>query len=392
MIEFGQTINQTKGKSPMSSIAKTIGVDLAKQVFSICELDGVGRVRQRRDLQRGAFAAWLVQLPAGTVVAMEACSGAHHWARRCLAHGLTPKLMAAQFVQPFRKSQTNKNDHNDAEAIATAARQGNMRFVSIKSQGQQARLSWHRVREGYKTESLAINNRLRGLLAEFGVVVAQGDAALSRALNDASILSALPVMLIEALTQLREHWQQVRERLSQCDKRIGEHAQADVRSVRAQQILGVGPLTADAVVATVGDGDEFHNGRQLSAWLGLTPMQHSSGGKSRLGSISCRGDSYLRTLLIQGARSRVQRAKAITLDKATAEQRWIKGLSSRMPFGKVLVAIANKHARQLWAMLSRKEDYDPEAWLRHPMVQRAAKKDAALLDEVLMNDEALMNA
>jgi transposase len=142
----------------------------------------------------------------------------------------------------------------------------------------------------------------------------------------------------------------------------------------------------------VGDGDEFHNGRQLSAWLGLTPMQHSSGGKSRLGSISCRGDSYLRTLLIQGARSSVQRAKAITLDKATAEQRWIKELSSRMPFGKVLVAIANKHARQLWAMLSRNEDYDPEAWLRHPMVQRAAKKDAALLDEMLMSDEALMSA
>jgi transposase len=376
----------------MSSIAKTIGVDLAKQVFTICELDGSGRVRQRRDLQRSAFCAWLVQLPAGTVVAMEACSGAHHWARRCLAHGLIPKLMAAQFVQPFRKSQTNKNDHNDAEAIATAARQGNMRFVSVKSEAQQARLSWHRVREGYKVESLAIGNRLRGLLAEFGVVIAQGDAALNRVLNDAALLSALPLMLRQALSSLSVHWQQVRERLSECDQRIAEHGKADVRSVRAQQILGVGPLTADAVVATVGDGQDFASGRQLSAWLGLTPMQHSSGGKSRLGSISCRGDSYVRTLLIQGARSSVQRAKAIVLEKATAEQRWIKDLSSRMAFGKVLVAIANKHARQLWAMLSRQEDYDPEAWLRHSMVQRAAKRDATLRDEALMDDERLMIA
>jgi transposase len=376
----------------MNSITKTIGVDLAKQVFAICEVDSTGRVRQRRDFRRCEFAAWLAQLPAGTVVAMEACSGAHHWARRCLAHDLIPKLMAAQFVKPFRMSQANKNDHNDAEAIATAARQGNMRFVSVKNEAQQARLSWHRVREGYKSESLAISNRLRGLLAEFGVAVAQGDAALNLALNDASILSSLPLMLTEALENLREHWQQVRARLSECDKRIAAHAKADVRSVRAQQILGVGPLTADAVVATVGDAQEFRNGRQLSAWLGLTPMQHSSGGKSRLGSISCRGDSYLRTLLIQGARSSVQRAKAVAVEKATAEQIWIKALSNRKLFGEVLVAVANKHARQLWAMLSRQEDYDPQAWLRHPMVQRAATKNAALQDETLMSDEALMSA
>ena len=153
----------------------TMGVDLAKQVFSVAELDAGGRVRQRRDLKRDAFAAWLVQLPPGAVVAMEACSGAHYWARRCLEYGLAPRLMAAQFVKPFRKSQANKNDRNDAEAIATAARQGNMRFVAVKTVEQQARLAWHRVREGYKAEGLAISNRLRGLLAEFGVVVARSD-------------------------------------------------------------------------------------------------------------------------------------------------------------------------------------------------------------------------
>lgn len=151
----------------MSTI--TIGMDLAKSVFSVCEVDGTGHVLRRLDLKRDAFAVWLAQVPAGTVVAMEACSGAHHGGRRCLEVGLQPRLMAAQLVKPYRKSQRSKNDRNDAEAIATAARQGNMRFVPVKSIEQQARLSWHRVREGYKVEGLAIGNRLRGLLAEFGI-------------------------------------------------------------------------------------------------------------------------------------------------------------------------------------------------------------------------------
>ena len=352
----------------------TIGVDLAKTVFSVCEMDASGRVRQRKDLGRTAFATWLAHVPAGTVVAMEACSGAHYWARRCLEHGLQPKLIAAQFVAPFRKSRTTKNDRNDAEAIATAARQGNMRFVPMKSVDQQARLCWHRVREGYKAEGLAISNRLRGLLAEFGVVVAQSDAALRKALAD---LNTLPASLIELLGDLNRHWQQVRERIAVCDQRIEAHANADDRCTRARSILGVGPITADALVATVGSAQEFKNGRQLAAWLGLTPMQHSSGGRSRLGSISCRGDTYLRTLLIQGARSSLQRAKVVPREKATPEQIWIQSLATRLSFGKLLVAIANKHARQLWAMLARGEHYDPDAWLKHPMVQRAAGRLAA---------------
>src|SRR5690606_11849105 len=197
------TNNQMKGKSPMGTI--TMGVDLAKQVFSVAELDGGGRVCQRRDLKREAFVAWLVQLPPGTGMAMEACSGAHHWARRCLEYGLVPRLMAAQFVKPFRKSQGNKNDRNDAEAIATAARQGNMRFVAVKTVDQQARLSWHRVREGYKAAGLAISNRLRGLLAEFGVVVARSDHALRRALSDEAVREQLPKMLHDLLDELQQH-------------------------------------------------------------------------------------------------------------------------------------------------------------------------------------------
>lgn len=347
----------------------TIGVDLAKSVFSVCEVDAAGHVLGRRDLGREAFALWLAQVPAGTVVAMEACSGAHHWARRCLEHGLQPRLMAAQFVTPFRKSRTAKNDRNDAEAIATAARQGNMRFVPVKTIDQQARLAWHRVREGYKVESLAIANRLRGLLAEFGIVVAKSDPALRRALVDLDSHATLPAQMMELLRDLSAHWTSVRERIAAVTARIEAHAKADERCVRVRSIIGIGPITADAVVASIGSAREFRNGRQLGAWLGLVPTQHSSGGHARLGTISCRGDAYLRTLLIQGARSSLQRAKTVSVEKATAEQIWIRQLACRMLFGKVLVAIANKHARQLWAMLAHDVDYDPSASLRHPMAR-----------------------
>jgi transposase len=355
----------------MSTI--TIGVDLAKEVFSVCVLSGDGRVVQRREFRREAFSAWLAQQAPGTVIAMEACSGAHHWARRCIEHGLQARLLAAQFVVAFRKSRSIKNDKNDAEAIATAARQGNMRFVPVKSVEQQARLSWHRVREGYKAEALAIGNRIRGLLAEFGIVVSRSDVALRRALGDTDLRALLPTGVVTLIDDLAEHRTQVVTRQATCDVHIQAHARNDEHCARAQRIIGVGPITADALVATIGNAQEFKNGRQLAAWLGLTPTQHSSGSKRRLGSISCRGDAYLRTLLIQGARSSVQRAKVTPHEVATPEQRWIQSLSARMLFGKVLAAIANKHARQLWAMLARGEDYDADAWLRHPMVQRASR-------------------
>jgi transposase len=373
MIVFADN-NQTKGKSPMLTI--TIGVDLAKSVFAICELDEYGRVRQRKELRRDAFAAWLAQLPAGTVVAMEACSGAHHWGRRCLEFGLQPKLIAAQFVKPFRKSQKTKNDRNDAEAIATAARQGNMRFVPIKTIDQQTRLSWHRAREGYKTEALAIGNRMRGLLAEFGVVVAKSDKALRTLLADLSA-HALPEPLVEMLDDLNAHWKMVCDRVAAYAQRIEQNAETDVRCKRARAIPGVGVLTTDALVAMVGSAQEFKNGRQMAAWIGITPSQHSSGSRKLLGKISCRGDGYLRTLLIQGARSSLQRAKAVLCEKATPEQLWIKSLAVRLPFGKVLAAIANKHARQLWVILARGVDYDPHAALQHPKAQHATNQRAA---------------
>lgn len=355
----------------------TIGVDLAKNAFSACVVDGTGRVLRRLDFKRAAFASWLVQQPGGTIVAMEACSGAHHWARLCLEHGLVPRLMAAQFVRPFRKNPLAKNDPNDAEAIATAARQGNMRFVPIKDIDRQARVSWHRVREGYKVESLAIANRLRGLLAEFGIVVAQRDVALRQTLADLDAHAHLPADFKELLRALTEHWTTVRAAMATCDSHIESHARRDARCVRLRELIGVGPLTADAMVASVGSAREFKNGRQLAAWLGLVPSQHSSGGRARLGRISCRGDAYLRTLLIQGARSSLQRAKAVATEKATPEQQWIRSLAGRMCFGKVVVAIANKHARQLWAMLAHDVDYDPHARLLNPMYRQSQLAHAA---------------
>jgi len=359
----------------MSTI--TIGVDLAKVLFSVCEVDGMGHVLKRQDLRREPFALWLAQLPAGTVVAMEACSGAHHWARRCLEYGLQPRIIAAQFVTPFRKSSRSKNDRNDAEAIATAARQGNMRFVPVKDIDQQVRLSWHRVREGYKVESLAIGNRIRGLLAEFGVIVAQSDLALRQLLSDLDAQSGLPSAFKALIRDLAEHWKQLRTHFDACDARIEAHARQDERCVRLRAIIGVGAITADAVVATVGNAREFKQGRQMAAWLGLVPTQHSSGGHARLGEISCRGDAYLRTLLIQGARSSLQRAKAVAIEQATPEQRWIRSLDGRMPFGKIIVAIANKHARQIWTMLARDVDYDPHASLSHPMHRQTQAVQAA---------------
>ena len=358
----------------MSTI--TIGVDLAKSLFSVCEMDGSGHVLRRLDLKRDAFALWLAQVPCGTVVAMEACSGAHHWARRCLEYGLRPRLMAAQFVTPFRKSRTSKNDRNDAEAIATAARQGNMRFVPVKDVDQQARLAWHRVREGYKTESRAIGNRLRGLLAEFGVVVAKSDVALRRILAALDQQATLPGEFKALLRDLSAHWTQLHAAIEACGARIDAHARQDARCVRIGAIIGVGPITVDAMVASVGSAREFRNGRQLAAWLGLVPTQHASGGHARLGTISCRGDAYLRTLLIQGARSSLQRARVVSVEKSTPEQIWIRQLDGRMRFGKVLVAIANKHARQLWAMLAHDLDYDPHASLKHPMAKPPVNEHA----------------
>ena len=337
----------------------SVGADLAKEVITVCTMDRSGHVLQARNLRAADFSAWLIQLPAGTVVGMEACSSAHFWARKMQAMGLVPKLMAADFVQPFRKSRSAKNDHNDAEAIAIAVRQAQMRFVAIKTEAQQARLAWHRLREGWKEERTALINRTRGLLLEFGYPLARSSKAFTVGLQAALLHCALPGPFRTLLAQVQQQLQQLDKQLAECDRTIALSAKQDEHSQRLQAQPGIGPISADAISATVGNARDFKNGRQFAAWLGLTPRQYSSGGKTKLGRISRRGDAYLRTLLVQGAKSTLQSALKKAPDLLSRMQQWILKLYGRVGYHKTLVAIANKHARQVWAMLAKGEDYDP---------------------------------
>jgi transposase len=240
----------------------------------------------------------------------------------------------------------------------------------IKTVDQQAILAWHNVREGWKEERTALLNRTRGLLAEFGVVVARSSDRLIAALPKLTEDPRLPDPVHALLLEAREQLAALHARLARCDEQIAAHAKHDPIAQRAGEVLGIGPVTSSALAATVPDARMFKNGRQLGAWLGLTPRQHSSGGKTRLGRISLRGNVYLRTLLIQGARSTLQAAFKAEPSRANRLQRWIIALYGRTGYYKTLIAIANKHARMLWAMLVKEEGYDASAWQRHPMNQK----------------------
>jgi transposase len=344
----------------------TVGIDLAKDVIAVCVLDVHGAVVERRVLRRDAFERWAGQLPVSNVV-MEACGSAHHWGRWFAARGHSARLIAAEFVVPFRKG--GKNDTADAEAIAIAARQPTMRFVPVKTVDQQAILAWHSVREGWKEERTALLNRVRGLLAEYGVVIGRSADRFLAALPKLSEDSRLPDPVRALLLEAREQFAALHVRLARCDAQIAAHARNTPAAQRAGELLGVGPVTSSALAATVPDARVFKSGRQFGAWLGLTPRQHSSGGKTRLGRISLRGNVYLRTLLIQGARSTLQVAINTEPARATRFQRWIIELYGRKGYHKTLIAIANKHARILWAMLAKDERYDASAWQQHPMNQ-----------------------
>lgn len=349
----------------------TVGVDLAKEVITVCTMDRSGHILQVRNLRATDFSAWLIQLPAGTMLGMEACSSAHHWARKMQGMGLEPKLMAGAFVQPFRKSASAKNDFNDAEAIAIAVRQPQMRFVAIKTEAQQARLAWHRLREGWKEERTALINRTRGLLLEFGYPLARSAKAFTVGLHAALLHPSLPVGFRTLLDHIEQQLQQLDKQLAECDRTIAQSAKQDEHSQRLQAQPGIGPISSDAFAASVGNARDFKNGRQFAAWIGLTPRQYSSGGKTKLGRISRRGDAYLRTLLIQGARSTLQSALKKAPDLLSRMQRWILKLYGRVGYHKTLVAIANKHARQIWAMLAKVEEYDPKAWEKYAKVVAA---------------------
>jgi len=329
-----------------------VGVDLAKRVIQVHAVDAAGRLVTGRALARDRFIAWCAQLPGGCVVAMEASSSAHHWARKLSSLGLDARIIAAHLVKPYRKQgSSGKNDANDAAAICEAASRPSMHFVPIKSVEQQSMLCVHRLREGIKEERTACINRIRGLLAEFGLVFAQSPKVLRLALADTIEDASNEMGTLARLTLQRAYaqWCELDEHMAWCDERIAEHACTNEQVKTATALLGVGPVTASAVVATVGDFRQFRNGAQFGAWVGLTPKQHSSGGKARLGRITKRGDTYLRTLLIQAAKSAVLTAHR----RSDRISNWLCMLRERSGWQIAAVALANKNARILWALMTK---------------------------------------
>jgi transposase len=334
-----------------------VGVDLAKRVIQVHAVDAAGRPVTGRALARDRFIAWCAQLPGGCVVVMEASSSAHHWARKLCSLGLDARIIAAHLVKPYRKQgSSGKNDANDAAAICEAASRPSMHFVPIKSVEQQSMLCVHRLREGIKEERTACINRIRGLLAEFGLVFAQSPKVLRLALADVIEDASNEMGTLARLTLQRAHaqWRELDEHLAWCDERIAEHACTNEQVKTATALLGVGPVTASAVVATVGDFRQFRNGAQFGAWIGLTPKQHSSGGKAKLGKFTKRGNTYLRTLLIQAAKSAVLTAHRRS-DRISS---WLCTLRERSGWQIAAVALANKNARILWALMTKGAAFD----------------------------------
>ena len=337
--------------------AVRVGVDLAKHVIQVHAVDAGGRVVTSRALARDKFIEWCVRLPAGCVVAMEASSSAHHWARKLIALGLDARIISAQLVSPYRsQGLTGKNDANDAAAICEAASRPAMHFIPVKSIEQQSMLCVHRLREGIKEDRTACINRIRGLLAEFGLVFPQGSRELQGVLSDVleDAGNELGTLARLTLQRAQSQWHELDAHLAWCDERIAAHAKDNAAVKAAATLLGIGPVTASAVVATVGDFRQFRNGAQFGAWIGLTPRQHSSGGKNNLGGITKRGDTYLRTLLIQGAKSAVMTAHR----RQDRISQWAVALRERSGWQKAVVALANKNARILWAVMTKGEAFD----------------------------------
>lgn len=330
----------------------TLGLDIAKHVFQLHGADEQGVVVMRRKLRRDEVVPFFANLPA-CVVGLEACGGAHYWARRLTRFGHTVRLIAPQFVKPYVKS--NKNDANDAEAICEAVSRPQMRFVPAKSVEQQDVQCLHRVRSRLVSARTQLANQVRGLLMEYGIVLPQQIHQLRR---------GLPQILEEAdneltpftrrlLVSLYDELVELDRKLAAIEEQVRAAHRASESSQRIAEVEGIGPLTATALVAALSDGKAFQNGRQFAAWLGLVPRQHSSGGKPRLLGISKRGDPYLRTLLIHGARSVVYRATR----KDDHRSRWITDKQRRLGTTRACVAVANKNARIVWALIARNEVY-----------------------------------
>jgi transposase len=332
----------------------TIGLDIAKSVFHFYAVNAVGKLVKRQQLKRKEVLEYTANLEP-CLIAMEACGGANYWSRKLIKQGHQVKQIAPQYVKAFLKG--NKNDYNDAEAIAEAAQRPTMRFVPTKSIEQQDIQNIHRQRERIKKERTALVNQARGLLAEYGIVMDKKISVVRRELplilEDAE--NELTPLSRELFNELLDELRGLDERLARCEKRIKAVNQENAVCLRLDEVLGIGDITASALYAAVGDGKDFTNGRHLSAWLGLVPGQHSSGGKANLLGISKRGNAYLRTLLIHGARA-VLRYVATKTDFFS---RWAQSVLERRGHNKACVAVANKIARIAWVIIAKGETYRP---------------------------------
>jgi transposase len=334
----------------------TIGIDLAKNVFQVHGVDERGKSILKKQIKRDQLTAFFANLPP-CLVGMEACGSAHHWARKLELLGHKVKLMAPQFVKPYVK--TNKNDAADAEAICEAVARPNMRFVPIKNIEQQAVLSLHRVRQGFVRARTAQSNQIRGLLGEYGLAIPKGIANVARRvpdlIEDAS--NELPGSFRLLIDRLMAHLKELDRQVGELEAQIKAWHRESELSRKLEKVPGIGPITASALVATVGDAKNFDNGRQLSAWMGLVPKQSSSGGKTNLLGMSKRGDTYLRTLLIHGARSAILAAER----KAESNtEDWLHRLVERRNPNIAAVALANKNARIVWALLAHGREFRPD--------------------------------
>ena len=330
----------------------TVGLDIAKNVFQVHGVDQHGKVVLRKRLSRGKVLAFFANLPR-CVIGLEACGGAHYWARELTKLGHEVRLMPPQYVRPYVK--TNKHDAADADACCEAVQRPGMRFVPVKNEQQQSLLMLHRIRDRLIAERTGTINAIRGHMAEFGMVAAQRDAglkALIAIIADGDDVR-LPAMARELLVLQLEHLRQIEARIAALDGRLVWQARDDEACRRLTEAPGIGPVIATAMVATVGNARLFSRGRSFAAWLGLTPRQHATGGKERLLGISKRGDGYLRRQLMHGARSLVRLAQG----REGHPWAWINALLARRPFNVVVAAVANKLARMIWAMLSHGEAY-----------------------------------
>jgi transposase len=345
-------------REPIMDTARTIGVDIAKSVFQVHGVDASGEVVIRRKLRRRSVLPFFRKLPP-CLVGIEACATAHHWSRELKALGHEVKLMPPSYVKPYVKR--HKNDAADAEAICEAVTRKNMRFVATKTMEQQSCLMLHRTRQLFIRQQTSVINAIRAHLAEFGIVAPVGRKGVMALLEIVADPNdrRLPEMTRSCIAALGAQLQRLKSQILEFDRKIMAWHRSNETSLRLDAIPGVGPALATALVGSIADPRAFKSGRDFSAWIGLVPKQNSSGGKERLGSISKRGDRYLRSLLVTGALAVIRYAKI----HGTKHRPWLATLLERRPTKIAAIALANKIARMAWAMMVRNERYREPAAL-----------------------------